>query len=118
MKRHRGSRSRGFTPTMTMRDSSSCREATEITVGSKWPKETRHFCASGRSWLSSSSKTSEKSLTCDTTNLSVFGGVYTGAHSSDNLSTVCFIEEKISECQQLSQYFMRNRQFIELNICC
>src|SRR5207248_6433820 len=92
--------------------------ASEMTLGSKWPKEARHFWPSGRSWLYSSSNRSEKSLTSTTTNLSFVGGVQTGAHSSDSRSIVCSTVEEMSERHSLSKYFIRNSRVGEVRICC
>src|SRR3954447_20268093 len=96
MKRQTGSRAGCLTPTIANRASSSWRTASEITLGSKWPREARHFSATGRSWLSSPSNTSEKTL-ARTTNLSLVGGAYSGTHKSDSRSIVCSTDEEISE---------------------
>src|SRR5437867_5085153 len=114
MNRQRGSRSRGLTPTITMRDSSWWRTASETTLGSNWPKEIRHFCAIGRSWLGSPSNSDEKS--CGSTrNRSLSAGLQAGAHSSESRAIVASAEEVISDFQLVSKYLIRNRRTSEDN---
>jgi len=64
MKRQVGSLLPGRMPTIIRRDSKPCVTAMEMTAVSNWPKDIRHFTASGRSQLLSSSKSSDKSLGC------------------------------------------------------
>src|SRR5215218_333776 len=108
MKRHTGSRSRGFMPAIISRGSRWHCTASEITLGSKWPNETRHFCASGRSSLMSLWKTVEKS--CGSTmKRSDMRGDTSGAHNSERRAIVCSAEDEISDCQAVSKYLIRNR---------
>src|SRR5215204_6869142 len=106
MKRQIGSVCRGLSPAIIRRGKSRLVTASEITPGSKTPNDTRHFCASGRIGLSSSSYSNEMSRG-STRKRSLAGVGSAGAQISDNRLIVCSAEHEISERHSESKYLIR-----------
>src|SRR5258708_5754389 len=116
-KRHVGSGRLGLMPAIIKRGNSRCRAANEMTVESKKPNDTLHFCARGRIGLPSSLKSSDRSWD-STTKRSLDGGVNAGAQISESRATVCAAEEEISEHHSVVRYFIRNSLAVQDNKHC
>jgi hypothetical protein len=100
-----------------MRDRNCCLIAKAMTVESKKPKDILHLWTIGEKALSGSSANFEKSRG-SATNRPLGGTANTGEHSSASCEIARSGVNVISERQQVSKYFIRNKLTRDDNSCC
>jgi hypothetical protein len=117
MNRKIGSARWGVTAMIIMRDRSCCLIAKAMTVESKKPKDILHLWTIGEKGLSWSCASFEKSLGSARNRL-LGGAANIGEHNSASCDIARSAVKVISERQEVSKYFIRNKLTRDDNNCC